>query len=147
MSTKIIVPFLLALVAVGGGGFYGGTVYAKAATGPRGARGVEASASGAFVTRGGPGGGQRGMSGFMAGEVLSADAASLTLKLPDGGSKNVFLSASTTVSTTAAGSLADVTPGTQVSVAGTPNQDGSLTASSIQIRPPGMPVLRVGSPQ
>ena len=142
MSTKIIAAFLVALAAVGGGAFYGGTVYAKSKVDPRAAgRGAAAFAGGAFAGRNGAGA-QRGAGGFTAGEVLSKDATSLTLKLADGGSKNVFLSASTTVSMTAAGSLDDVKPGTNVSVTGAANQDGSVTASTIQIRPAGAPAAR-----
>ncbi len=83
----------------------------------------------------GPGGQIRIMGGGSVGEVVSKDETSLTLKLLDGGSKIVFLSASTTVNKMTAGSLEDVTSGTSVTVMGTPNQDGSLTASQIQLRP------------
>lgn len=145
MSTKIIIPVLIVLVAVGGGAFYGGTVYAKSKGDARATgRGAAAFAGGAFAGRGGAGGagGARTGGGFTTGEVLSKDATSITLKLPDGGSKNIFLSASTTVNMMAAGSLDDVKTGTNVSITGAANQDGSVTASAIQIRPAGAPAAR-----
>jgi hypothetical protein len=73
--------------------------------------------------------------GGVMGEILSKDATTVTVKLPTGGSKIVFTSASTTVFKTAAGSLNDLEIGQTISVQGSTNSDGSVTAQSIQLRP------------
>lgn len=75
------------------------------------------------------------MGGLIAGEVLTKDANSLTLKLRDGGSRIVFFSTSTRVSKMADGMIGDVSTGTTVTVNGATNQDGSVTAEMIQLRP------------
>ena len=85
----------------------------------------------------GTGGGNRGPrtgGGFVAGEVLSLDDKGFTVKLADGGSKIVFWSASSTVMTSMKGNRTDVKVGTQVMVAGSANQDGSVNAQSVQLR-------------
>jgi hypothetical protein len=73
--------------------------------------------------------------GFTTGEVISKDDTSIVVKLKDGGSKIIFVSNSTSVAKTESGTLADVSVGKQVSVTGSSNSDGSVTAESIQIRP------------
>ncbi len=73
--------------------------------------------------------------GLLAGEVLTKDANSLTLKLRDGGSRIVFYSTSTRVSKMADGMIGDVATGVTVTVNGATNQDGSVTAEMIQLRP------------
>ena len=90
--------------------------------------------------------------GFTAGQIISKDATSITLLIMNvdpnaaattgSGSKIIFLDASTVITKTATGSAIDLSTGTQVSVTGTVNPDGSITAKSIQIRPqvkPGTP--------
>lgn len=77
---------------------------------------------------------QRGMgAGSLYGEVVSLDEQSLTLKTPDGGSKIVFFSTSTTVSEMAQGSKDDIEIGKQIIIGGDENSDGSYTARTIQI--------------
>jgi hypothetical protein len=94
-------------------------------------------------TPGGATGARGGMMGGMtSGEIVSKDDTSVTIKLTDGGSKVVFLSTSTTIGTMSTGSLDDLSTGTNVIVVGSTNADGSVTASTIQIRPTGeMPMM------
>ena len=92
-------------------------------------------------TRGFGGQGQGGMGrggqngNFAGGEVISKDDKSLTVKLRDGSSKIVFISGSTEVLKFATGTIADLSIGEQVTVSGSANTDGSITAQSVQVRP------------
>jgi len=81
----------------------------------------------------GGGGGQQG-GGFTAGEIIAKDDKSVTVKLQAGGSKIVFLSGSIEITKFAAGALSDIEIGKNISVSGTVNSDGSITAQSIQLR-------------
>lgn len=122
------------VILIGGGSFYGGTQYQKS----KSSSGI--GRQGAFRA-GGPtgsaGGNRMAQGGFANGEIISTDDQGLTLKLTDGGSKIVFLSASTTIGKIDIGTKADLTQGLNVMVTGTTNQDGSITANSVQIRPAG----------
>lgn len=138
--SKLIVPFIVAALLIGGGAFYGGMQYAKASV-PKDA---QARTFGQGAMRGGEmpsGAGQRvrmaNGAGMPAGEVLAKDDTTLTLKLADGGSKIVFLSASTTVSRMADGSMDEVTVGSNVLIMGTSDTTGNVTAKTIQLRPDG----------
>lgn len=73
--------------------------------------------------------------GITNGEVIGVDDKSITVKMPDGSSKIVLLSSTTTINKSAEGTVADVKTGEKVAVFGTSNSDGSLTAQSIQLNP------------
>ncbi len=140
MEPKLLVPFVIALLVVGSSSFYAGMRYARASR-------ADAFANGAF--QGGPGGQRGGAArgnfargtGFASGAILSKDDTSLTLKMMDGSTKIVLFATSTEVLKSAAGSLADLAAGTEVTVMGTGNTDGSLTAKSIQLRGAGSPAI------
>ncbi len=130
MNNKYIGGFIVALLIVGGGSFYGGMQYGKNSVPPNQSRGGQQFGGGARRGMGGRAGGQ-----FISGEILNKDDKSVTIKLQDGGSKIVFLSSSTTIGKATNGSLSDLTTGAFISVGGSQNNDGSVTAQTIQIRP------------
>jgi len=138
MKSSHIAAIVLGVVIVGGGAFYGGTLYAKGTQPPRGsgnrtfAQGFPQGGSGAL----GAGlGGRAAGGGFTNGEVVSKDDKSVTVKGRDGSSKVIFYSTSTTIGKMTSGTIDDLTQGTNVMVVGTTNSDGSITANSIQLRP------------
>ncbi len=146
---KLITIVIAVAVVVGGGAFYGGMKYAESKS-PRGQfsradfqnlspeerqQRLQELGANAGGFRGGSGGGQRGGGGFTTGEIISKDDKSVTVKLRDGGSKIVFLSDSTEITKSAAGVLSDLEIGKNISVNGTSNSDGSVTAQAIQLRP------------
>lgn len=147
---KKILPVIIIVLIVGAGAFYGGMQYDKSKNSAsnlsaaafanlspqeRQARLQQMSANG----QGAQGTGQRSNrasgGGFVSGQIIAKDDKSITLKLPDGSSKIVFFSDSTSVMKSESGAAADLANGQQVTINGTTNQDGSVTAQNIQIRP------------
>lgn len=87
---------------------------------------------GGGATRNGVG---RMSNGFVGGEVISKDDSGVVIKMRDGSSRIVFTSSKTVVSKSIPGALSDVAIGSDVTVTGSGNSDGSVTAQMIQIRP------------
>lgn len=151
-SSKLVAPIAIGAIVLACGSFYGGTQYQKRQT-PTGRGGMgragDFAQGGGNMRFGGAGGanGQTGggrMAGAVAGEITAKDDTGFTLKLRDGGSRIVFTASSTTVGKMSAGTLGDLADGNNVTVVGTPNADGSLTANTVQIRPSGeagMPMM------
>ncbi len=139
---KLIISIIAVAVVVGGGAFFGGMKYAESKS-PRFSRAdfqnlspeerqrriqeVGANVGEAFGDHAGGG-------GFVAGEIISKDDKSVTIKLRDGGSKIVFYSNSTEIGKFVNGSASDLEIGKNVTVQGTSNSDGSITARTIQLR-------------
>ncbi|MFZ5363930.1 MAG: DUF5666 domain-containing protein [Patescibacteria group bacterium] len=135
---KKFLPVVIAIVIIiGGGAFYGGMKYAE-------------SKNSSFKRNGFPdfgkelpvdgqrfnGGAGRSTGGnFTSGEIISVDDRSLTVKFPDGGSKIIFFSDSTKITKLAEGIKEDLKVGETVTASGTANDDGSITAEVIQLRP------------
>lgn len=129
-----IVWVVVAIVAFLGGRYYlPASASTSSATGTF-TRGNFSSSTRGVFTRGA--GGTGGSGGFAMGQILSEDSQSITLQVASGSSEVVFYSPSTKISKTVSGTTNDLTTGTTVVVAGTPNSDGSLTAQTIQIGGP-----------
>lgn len=129
-KTSKIISGIVILLVVAGGSFYWGTNYGKGQT-----MTAASSLRANFASRTG----RTGVAGagFTTGTIISKDSSSITLQLSGGtgGSKIIFYSNATQIGKMTTGTGADLTNGTTVSVTGTTNSDGSVTADSIQIRP------------
>jgi hypothetical protein len=80
--------------------------------------------------------GQRRMgNGQIVGEIMSVDEKTITVKMTDGSSKIVLLNDSTAVSKSAEAQKSELKVGVKVAVFGTPNTDGSVTGSNIELNP------------
>lgn len=126
------IGIIVAVLIISGGSFYGGTTYEKSSVPARG----QFSGGGQFASAGGARRARTG-GGMTAGSILSRDATSMTIKMQDGSTRIVLVSASTQVMKSASGTLDDLSAGTNVVVTGSANSDGSITAQSIQLRPAG----------
>lgn len=139
--SKTVISLLIVAVITGGGGFYGGMQYEQSQgnanfAAPGNLQNMsDAERQELFAQGGGPRGGSFGsQSGLSFGEVISVDDTSMVIQLPnDAGTKIVFYSDSTVVSKNTSGSIADVVVGDTVTVMGDGNDDGSVTANSIQL--------------
>ncbi len=152
---KKLLPIIIAIIIIGGGAFYGGMKYAQSNSPAGGAQGFnqgdfeelrnlsaeerqerfEQTGSAGMIAMRGTRSGDGTGSDFANGEIISKDESSITIKLPDGGSKIVFYSDSTEVGKFTNGTSDDLEIGKSVMVNGEANEDGSVTAQSIQLRP------------
>lgn len=132
-AVKIIIGLVVVLGLFYGGVTYGQSIATKSTTASTysGTRTVRTGSTTGSV--GGSFGGGAGGSATI-GTVVSENATSITLALKSG-SVVVFYSTSTPIMKTTSGTPADITAGANITVIGTTNSDGSVTANSIQIRP------------
>ncbi len=128
-------------VAIGAAGFFGGMKYEsyqtsknrQAMMGQFGGQRPN-GASGQFAGQRGSG---RGVGGNrpVAGEILSTDGKTMTVKMVDGSTKIIVLSEKVSINKASQAAKEDLKTGEKVSVFGTENSDGSLTAVNIQLNP------------
>ena len=134
---KLIIIILAVFLIAGGGGFFAGVKYQQSR------RVFPALGQGEQFTgqmRGNPGAaGRQGNPGQalgarpLSGKVISRDEKSLTIELPDGGSKIILLSEGTFFKRMENASGDDLAVGSNVLVLGQENSDGSVSAQSVQI--------------
>jgi hypothetical protein len=134
MNKNAAVTVALVLL-VGVGGFYGGMTYQKSQSPANGF-----GQFGGRMGQGGPGGpggyGGMGRNGFgrpVAGQIIEKDATSITVKMQDGSTKIVLLSNSATINKATKATKDDLKKGENVTVMGTTNSDGSVTANNINL--------------
>jgi len=137
---KTVIWAVLAAVLAGALGFFGGVTYQKSQ--------AQSSFAGGFSGQSGGGsnraqrqGGANGPRGFdrgsvATGTILAADASSITVKTADGGSKKVFISADTRMSSQQTLTAGGLKVGDQVMATGEA-ATGGITARSITVVPPG----------
>jgi flagellar basal body-associated protein FliL len=128
MKTNNIIIIVVLLVIVAAGGFFTGMKYQQNQQ-PAFGRNFGGAQAGRT------GGTNRNNFRPVSGDILSADDKSITVKLQDGSSKIVLISASTTINKAAQGTLSDLKVGERVAVVGQDNTDGSVTAQSVQLNP------------
>ncbi|MCX6715208.1 MAG: hypothetical protein NTX72_05355 [Candidatus Uhrbacteria bacterium] len=144
LAHAIGIPVILILA------FYGGMQYQKSKTPTFGGGNRTGMMQTGGVYGGGTNGGNRPgrmmNGGFASGDILSKDDKSVTIKLRNGGSQIILLSDKTQVVKADQGALTDLSVGQALTITGTANQDGSITAESIQIRP-AMPAQTTPTPK
>lgn len=142
-NNNAILIAIVALLIGAVGGFFGGTYYQKSqrvsfAGGMNGGGGARMmygeQRNGAGFGGGATNGGAMGLRP-VTGEITSADAKSITVKLADGSSKIVVFSDKTAINKADKASTSDLKTGTKVMVVGQTNSDGSVTAQDIQLNP------------
>lgn len=128
MNKNIIV--FLAVLAVGGGAFFGGIKYqeSKSASMPTLGKNFQAERGGAQTPNG-----SRNAAGIASGEIIGIDEDSITVKTQTGGSKIVFFSEQTKIGNFTDATADDLSLGKNVMASGTAGGDGSIVAQNIQI--------------
>lgn len=141
------VPYIVgtfAVVVCSGTAFLGGMKYQQIQGGMRmfgGQMRLQLNQDDRQFRPGGMGQRQMGLGqGFrpITGEVLSLDEESLTVKMADGSSKIVLLSEAAVITKATNASKEDLKAGENITVFGTQNQDGSVTAQSVAVGEVGL---------
>ncbi len=123
---------IICLLVGGAAGYFGRGFFQRPGSGRFGTQGqFRTGAAGQNGQR--PAGGSR-----VFGTVQSLGDGRITVQTPNGGSQIVLTNNNTAYQHVTSGSASDVTAGTQVLVSGQQNPDGSTTAMSIEVIPPGM---------
>jgi hypothetical protein len=139
-STKYLIITVLLVTVVGAGSFFAGTKYqsgcrstfnSQLGNGQNFSRSGRQFPGGNGTNNGNPNGGFHPVNG----EIINLGDNSLTVKMPDGGSKIAVLTNSTIYNQTSPAAKSDLQIGNQVGVFGTTNSDGSVTAQTIQLNP------------
>lgn len=132
LKKNLLITGVIALLVGGAVGFLAGMQYQKSQNQNR----LAQFTNGNFGGRMGIGNFRPGGNGniqAVRGQIISKDDKSITIKLQDGSTKVIILGSSTNIAKTTEGSANDLTEGSEVSVFGTNNPDGSVTAQNIQL--------------
>jgi hypothetical protein len=123
-NNYVITIILVIVFAVAG--FYGGMKYQQSQ------RGVIRNGRTGEIGIGGTG--NRGGFRPVAGEIISADDKSITVKLQDDSSKIILINTKTVINKAQTVDKSELKVGEKVSVFGSENTDGSVTAQNVQVR-------------
>lgn len=134
-----IINIVILVLLVGAGSFFGGMTYGKSgrsqgAFRPEGFGNIDMANKTPVTANGQP----RSMTtnrNTAIGEIIAKDNQSITVKIRDGGSTIILTSESMTVTQMASATTDALAIGTSILVTGTANDDGSITATTIQIQP------------
>jgi len=133
MNNKILISVVATALVVGTAGFFGGMQYQKTR---RPAMGDFQAMREQFRTGELPQGVEGRLQGQgrpVSGEIIGQDEESITVKLPNGSSRIIFVGDETQISESTPSAKDRLTEGMQVFVTGSENSDGSLNATSVQI--------------
>lgn len=137
LSKKNLPLVIIAALLMLGAAFYTGRLSASSQSSMSGSDqrlGLEGQGRGIMNGNNRSQGGQMVRGNLVNGTIISQDEKSLTLNLAEGGSKIIYLSASTTIAKMTEATMADLSTGQTVTVNGSTNSDGSLSAQMIQLR-------------
>lgn len=136
IKNKKMIAMILTCVVAGILVFFIGMKYGQAGSNKLGKNFSQFGARNMGTQKGMLGGsGMNRNGGATMGEILSKDDKSITVKLRDGGSKIILYSNTTEISKFTAGTVDDLMVGSNIMVNGKANNDGSITAQTIQLRP------------
>ncbi len=135
-----IVTIIIVAVVFAGIGFFAGTKYQQSKS-PQISQLQRRSGN----TPNGVANRQNGGFQPISGNIINSDSESVTVKLGDGSSKIVFIDNSTTINKSSEGTKDDLQTDTKVAIFGSQNEDGSISASSIQINPSIRPENQVNN--
>ncbi len=125
---------IVIVVLVGAGAFFGGMQYQKMQK-------VTFFGQAGMTQNGGRRfGGQSGNARPIRGEIISADANTITVKMMDGSSKIIVVSVNTSITEATSAGKDALQTGKQVMIFGNQNADGSVTAQNIQLNPQQMQI-------
>ncbi|MCF7860118.1 hypothetical protein K9M09_00655 [Patescibacteria group bacterium] len=149
LDKKQLAFFLVIVIIVAAISFYSGRMSAaKIGTntfnnyaGQADRMGAAVNGQGAVMGRAGAGTGTA-RANMLSGEIMSKDENSLTVKLPDGGSKIVFFSPTTVINQLSTSTLEALNIGQNIVANGNLNSDGSLSALTIESRADGSLLLQ-----
>ena len=116
---KKILVIIVALIIILGGVFYAGAKYEKSKLAKLGI--IKNNKSEICL-----------LPGTVNGEIVSKNDNMWGIKISDGSTQEVFISASTKMSKKSTGTLTDLAIGQQVSINGIKNVDGSFLAQTIK---------------
>ncbi len=136
VSKSVMLGYVATAIVAASIGAFGGMSYQKnqnvSKFGPISRQGMMQRGNPESVR--GQGTGSRGP-GMVIGEVTAKDDKSVTIKMMDGSSKIVILSATTSYRISSDAKVEDISAGKTVSIMGTTSPDGNMTATVIELNP------------